>query len=157
MPRTIRLFFPNSNIEVVATMLEKDAPDTCDMVWAALEQPLQVVVRHPLECGPELWIPAPRAPDLPLENATVFPIPGELLYYQFEGLVGYFEGVVPRDQKVSDIGMYYGRGGRSFIRLGWVPGNLFARVSRNLEGLVVVAGRVEEAGPQPVIVERLRP
>jgi len=147
MAKRIKLVFPTSGVEVVATLLEEQAPATCETVWKVLEKPLEGKVYHGHETGPEIYFFMPPAPDLPNENSTVFPIPGDLLFY-------HYDGQLPRGEKVYDVGVYYGRGGKGLLAVGWTPGNLFAAVTENLEGLQKVGREVSNSGPQPVVVER---
>ena len=90
----------------------------------------------------------PDLPQVPKENMTVFPVPGDLLFY-------HYIGQLPHGARIYDIGMYYDRAGHSFWDVGWVPGNVFATVSANLGGLQRVGGQVHESGEQEVVVERL--
>jgi len=148
MARQIRVTFPELNIEVIATLLEEQAPLTCEAIWAMLAKPLEGSARHGHETGPELYVLTPPAPDVPDENATLFPIPGDFLFY-------HYAGQLPRGEKVYDIGMYYNRGGKGLLRVGWTPGNLFATVTTNLAGLQQAARQVIETGPKRIRVERL--
>jgi hypothetical protein len=148
LPKAIKVVFPTLNVEVQATLLEEQAPLTCDAVWNALERPIEGSCRHGHDTGPELYVLMPPAPHLPDENSTLFPIPGDFLFY-------HYSGQLPRGEKVYDIGMYYDRGGASLLRIGWTPGNLFATVTENLAGLQRVAKEIHETGPKPIRVERV--
>lgn len=148
MSKKIRLSFPELDIDVVASLLEEQAPLTCDAVWCALEEPLEGSCRHGHDSGPEIYVLMPPAPNVPDENATVFPIPGDFLFY-------HYSGQLPRGEKIYDIGMYYDRGGFSLLRIGWTPGNLFATVTENLRGLQLVAREIHETGPKRIKIERV--
>jgi hypothetical protein len=148
LARRIKVTFPASGVEVVATMLEEEAPMTCDAIWGFLDKPIEGMVRHAYGLGPELWIFTPPAPDLPYENATVFPIPGDFGFY-------HYEGQLPNGEKIYDIGIFYGRGAKSLTTVGWEPTNVFATVTENLEGLQRVASEVIETGPKAIKIERL--
>ena len=148
MTRQIKLEFPELDIEAIATLLEEDAPDTCETMWRFLERPLEAAVSIGIETGPEIWVLVPPAPDLPDENATVFPIPGDLLFY-------HYSGQKPHGEKVYDIGIYYARGGKGLLRVGWTPGNLFATITENLAGVQRVASEMHRSGPKKVIVRRV--
>jgi Protein of unknown function (DUF3830) len=146
--RQIKLTFPEVEIEAIATLIEDKAPDTCAAVWNFLEKPLEATVRIGIETGPEIWFLVPPSPDLPNENSTVFPIPGDLLFY-------HYDGQLPHGEKVYDIGIYYNRGGKSLLNVGWTPGNLFATISENLSGVQKVAGEMLRSGPKKIIVQRV--
>lgn len=148
MANRIKLSFPTQGIEVVATLLEEQAPATCEMIWSLLEKPLEGKVYHGHETGPEVFFFVPPAPDVPNESSTVFPIPGDLLFY-------HYEGQLPRGEKVYDVGVYYGRGGKGLLNVGWTPGNLFATVTENLAGLQQVGRMVSNSGPQSIVVTRV--
>jgi hypothetical protein len=145
--RQIKLVFPELNIEAMATLLETEAPDTCDTVWQFLEQPLEATVHIGTETGPEIWFLVPPAPDLPNENSTVFPIPGDLLFY-------HYDGQKPHGEKVYDIGIYYARGGKGLLNVGWTPGNRFAEISENLVGVQQVVREMHRSGPKSIVVQR---
>jgi len=148
MARQIRLTFPASGEKVIATLLEEDAPATCEMVWRVLEKPLKGPANHARGIGPEIYVMMPPAPEVPNENLTVFPIPGDLLFY-------HYVGQLPRGEKIYDIGIYYDRGGHSFWNVGWVPGNVFATVAENLEGLQRVGREISNSGAQLIEIERV--
>lgn len=84
MTKQIRLVFPASEIEVIATLLEKDAPETCEWIWQQLEQPWQVRVEMDHSSGGELVFATTPAP-VASENMTIFPAPGDLLLFHFAG------------------------------------------------------------------------
>lgn len=148
MARQILISFAALGEVVAATLLEEDAPATCDAIWAALKKPIERPVRHARGIGPEIYLMLPPMPSVPNEHMTVFPIPGDLLFY-------HYEGQLPRGECIYDIGMYYDRGGHSFWDVGWVPGNVFATVSQNLEGLQRVGRIISSAGAFTARVERL--
>jgi hypothetical protein len=146
--RQIKITFPELNIEATATMIEEKAPDTCHTVWTFLEKPWESTVNIGIETGPEIWFLVPPAPELPNENSTVFPIPGDLLFY-------HYDGQLPHGEKVYDIGIYYNRGGKSLLKVGWTPGNLFATITENLSGVQKVAGEMFRTGPKKIVVQKV--
>jgi len=147
MPRQIRLTFPESGQTVIADLQDQAAPDTCEAIWELLAEPLRGPVNHARGIGPEIYVMLPALPQVPEENMTVFPVPGDLLFY-------HYVGQLPRGEVIYDIGMYYDRGGHSFWDVGWVPGNVFATVTGNLAGLQRAGGIICERGEHPAIVER---
>jgi Protein of unknown function (DUF3830) len=148
MPRQIKLIFPATGTEVVATMTEDQAPATCKMVWEALQKPLEATVRIDHDMGPKLYVPMPPAPDLPKEQLTLFPIPGDVLFYHYAGRL-------PRGEKTYELAVYWRRGGKGVSNAGWIGANLFATVTANLEGLQAVARTVLDTGPKIMRVERV--
>src|SRR5438093_7466802 len=115
-------------VVATAALLEDLAPITCENFWRGIGPSWQADLHHGRETGPELWcyVPPPGE-ELPYENATVFPDPGDILYYH------YIQPPTRDGARIFDIGIYYGRG-CSKLRQGWIPGNLFARVT-DREGL----------------------
>src|SRR5919197_5760151 len=109
-------------VVATAALLEDLAPITGENFWRGIGQSWQADLHHGRETGPELWcyVPPPDE-ELPYENATVFPDPGDILYYH------YIQPPTRDGAKIFDIGIYYGRG-CSKLAQGWIPGNLFARV-----------------------------
>jgi hypothetical protein len=148
MARQIKLIFPASGVEVTATLAEEQAPATCKMVWEALHKPLEGMVRIDHDMGPKLYLPMPPAPDLPKEQFTIFPLPGDILFYHYAGRL-------PRGEKTYELAVYWRRGGKGLSNAGWIGGNLFASVTVNLEGLQTVARAVLDTGPKPLRVERV--
>lgn len=147
MAKRIKISFPDSGIEVIAILNEQAAPATCEQVWQSLEKPLEGPFYHGHETGPEIFFMMPAAPDLPYEASTVFPIPGDILFY-------HYAGQLPRGEKVYDIGVYYGRGGKGLLAVGWTPGNLVATVGEDLPKLVQAGRLISNKGPQRAIVSR---
>jgi hypothetical protein len=147
MARQIRLVFPTLNIEVVATLLEDQAPATWDAFWDILASPLEAKLRVDHDFGAKLCLAMPPVPGLPPESSTHFPIPGDLLFYHYAGRL-------PRGEKTYELGIYWRRGGKGFVDAGWIAGNLFATVTDNLAGLQKAATEVLNSGPKPVRLER---
>ena len=148
MARRIKIAFPDRGIEAIASLEDEQAPLTCDHVWKSLEQPLEGIFNHGHESGPEIWFYMPPAPDLPNENATLFPEVGDILFY-------HYDGQLPRGEKIFDMGIYYGRGGKGLLAVGWVPGNLFATVTENLKGVQEAARFINDHGPQRATISRV--
>ena len=122
MEKQFEIVFEDRGIAVRATLLEAQAPITCETFWQGIGESWHADLHHGRETGPELWCyVAPPVEELPYENATVFPDPGDILYYH------YIQPPTRDGAKIFDVGIYYGRG-CSKLAQGWIPGNLFARV-----------------------------
>jgi len=149
MTKRIRFYLPGFGVQAIATLLEDRAPATCRMVWELLEKVMEAPVHHGTETGPELWFFIPNRPDLPYEHCTVFPAPGDVVVYHR------LPGIVASNEEVSDIGIYYDRGGKNLIAsLGWIPCNVFATVTENLAALACAARDVPPSGKERIIVSR---
>src|SRR5262245_56366787 len=89
MPRQIELIYDEDGTRAVATMHEAAAPAMTAAMWACLEKPLRGLALHAMFCGREIMLEIPKenqrcdAANLPKENQTITPLPGELgfLYY----------------------------------------------------------------------------
>ncbi|MFQ6003843.1 MAG: DUF3830 family protein [Candidatus Zixiibacteriota bacterium] len=148
MAKQFEIVFPNGNETFVAELLEDKAPITCEHLWKAIEKPLHEKIQHGGETGPEMWcfIPPPSE-EIPYENSTVFPEHGEILFYHYR------QPPTRDGMMVYDIGIYWDRG-CSKLRQGWIPGNLFAKITGQIKELRRVAGRLLMEGPEPVVIRR---
>ena len=142
MNKQFEIIVAELNLAITADLLEAEAPITCECFWQGIAKPWQQKLHHGREIGAELWcLINPPARELPYENSTVFPQAGEILYYHYFQLPPSAEGWL------FDIGIYYSRG-CSKIRQGWMPGNLFARLSspQEIRKLEQVAAALLQGG-----------
>ena len=156
MGRRFEIVFEKSGAVVVADLLDEAAPITCENFWEGIAEPVRRELHHGAETGPEMWcfVPEPKE-ELPYENSTVFPDHGDVLYYHYRQPPTR-DGVM-----VYDIGIYWDRGA-SKLKQGWIPGNLFARVSgeeelrilRREAGRLLVRSGTEEGGDTVVLRRR---
>ena len=134
MARQIEISFTKRNVRGVATLLEEEAPLTCDAVWNAL--PLEGDAYHARWAGREVYtLVPPLGADPGKENATIMPIGGDLLYFEVDAA----SIDIPPERRTGepfiDIALFYGRNNFLLGPAGYMPGNLFATVTENLEGL----------------------
>jgi hypothetical protein len=142
MARKIEIVLEQRGIRAVAEMLDDEAPKTCEAVWNALPQ--SGPVWHAKFANNEIFIlTAPFAPEeLGRENGTVFPIPGDLLYFFIPP-----GSPVPTDVReqaaagLVDLALFYGRNNYLHGPEGHMPGNLFATIT---EGLKEMAAACQE-------------
>ena len=150
MSKQFEIVFDSSGAVFVANLLEDAAPITCENFWNAIAQPVSDALHHGGETGPEIWafVPPP-AEELPYENATVFPEHGDILYYHYR------QPPTRDGQMVYDNGIYWDRGA-SKLKQGWIPGNLFARISgpEQITLLRQEAGRLLTEGAGKVTLRR---
>lgn len=143
MARKIEIVLEQRGIRAVAEMLDEEAPKTCDAVWNALPQ--SGSVWHAKFANNEIFIlTAPFAPEEPgRENGTVFPIPGDLLYFYLPP--GRAVPAEVREQAAAtglvDLALFYGRNNYLHGPEGHMPGNLFATIT---EGLKEMAAACQE-------------
>ena len=134
MARQIEISLTKRNVRGVATFLEEDAPRTCDAVWNAL--PLEGDAYHARWAGREVYtLVPPFDTDPGKENGTILPIAGDLLYFEIPAASIDIPPERRTGQPFIDIALFYGRNNFLLGPAGYSPGNLFATISENLEGL----------------------
>ncbi len=151
MPRYMTISLEKRGVSCVAELLDKDAPRTCDTVWNSLPQGGDV--HHAKYARNEVYAMVPRfAPEEPgQENPTVTPIPGDVVYFSFEG------GMLDRQFKeeksidhlpgVIDLAIFYGRNNLLLNGdVGWVPGNVYATIVDGLDQMAEACNDVWRSG-----------
>lgn len=148
-----------AGVTLQAKLLDDQAPATCDAVWrlAGLEVPLEVC--QAIFSGRELGMHVPPDVaeadglfvDIPTENSSAFPAPGDLMYQycaprQFGGI----------DEPVYDISLCYGPDTRLLMPWGWSPANRFASVRyEDRDTLAEVGAGMVRRGVETLIFTRL--
>ncbi|APU14384.1 MULTISPECIES: DUF3830 family protein [Actinoalloteichus] len=151
MPRYIQIELTKRGVSCVAELLDKDAPLTCEAVWQALPQGGDIY--HAKYARNEVYTMVPRFAEVPpgLENPTVTPIPGDVMYFDFAG------GMLDRRFKeekdihelpgVIDLAIFYGRNNLLLNGdVGWVPGNVYATIVEGLEQMAEACNDVWRSG-----------
>jgi Protein of unknown function (DUF3830) len=137
MPRLMEIRLEKRNVSCVARLLDDDAPLTAGLVWDAL--PLGGDAWHAKYAMNEVYcyVPPINGAGPGLENPTVAPVPGDVVYFYFpkghlarrlreERGIDHLPGVV-------DLAVFYGRHNFLFnLATGFVPGNVYATVVENL-------------------------
>jgi hypothetical protein len=152
MARQIELALKLKSVRAVATLLEDEAPRTCNAVWDAL--PIDGETYHAKWAGRELYTLTPPFPVSPGgENATITPIPGDVLYFDVSpdsiDLPVALRRQFPRG--LVDLAVFYGRNNLLLGPAGFMPGNLFATIT---EGLADYARACNELFREGMIDER---
>ncbi|GAB3736466.1 DUF3830 family protein [Nocardiopsis nanhaiensis] len=151
MPRYMTVTLAKRGVSCVAELLDKDAPRTCEAVWNALPQ--GDAVQHAKYARNEVYTMVPRFadPEPGQENPTVTPIPGDLVYFSFDG--GMLDRTFKEDKGIShlpgviDLALFYGRNNLLLNGdVGWVPGNVFATVVENLPAMAEACNDVWRSG-----------
>jgi hypothetical protein len=154
--RRLRLVFVESGVAAEAELLDAEAPSTCDALWAALVRPMRAFGMHARWVGAEVMIDMPsthRTFDgaaIPLENATCFPLPGDLMFFHFPAHA--WAGV---REEIYEFGIVYGRDTRMFIPTGWSAGNRFGRITDNLDAFAAMCANVHREGWKEIEVSRI--
>lgn len=150
MARYMRITLEQRGVSCVARLLDEEAPDTCELVWANLPQGGDAV--HAKYASNEVYclVPAFAGDDPGLENSTVVPIPGDVVYFNFAA------GVLPRRVREElglggpsfvDLAIFYGRNNFLFNpATGFVPGNVYATIEENLAQMAAACQDVWRAG-----------
>ncbi|KNA90427.1 DUF3830 family protein [Gordonia sp. w5E2] len=141
--RFIIVSLTSRDVSARARLLDAEAPRTAAAVWDAL--PLGGQVFHGKFARNEIYTLAPAfaAHEPGPENTTVTPIPGDLCYFTFDGVLdnpayGYESDAAPSEHSLLiDLAVFYGRNNLLVNGdVGWVPGNVFATIT---DGLVEFA------------------
>ena len=114
--------------------VETKAPGT--LAWLSDRLPFEGVATHARWSGEAAWVRLGVRADLPFENATVYPAPGELLLYT----VGPCE---------PEILLPYGPCAFA-CRAGPLAGNHFASIREGLDGLRSLGEGLLLTGAQPL-------
>ncbi len=152
----IELNFVDEGVCAKATFLTDKAPTVCQMLWDALETPFEDLCVHAMFTGRELSFPLgpdridEAALNMPPENQTMFPIPGDLVWnayhpYQWQG----------NPNPVYDFGIFYGRECRILLPTGWRPSTHFGCIDENLEEFAKVAARCQLEGRKKLRISRI--
>ncbi|RFS82693.1 uncharacterized protein DUF3830 [Actinomadura pelletieri DSM 43383] len=151
MPKLMTITLERRGVSCVAELLEKDAPRTCEAVWRAL--PLGGDAYHAKYARNEVYTMVERfsEEEVGLENPTVTPIPGDVVYFSFAG------GMLDRRFKeekgihalpgVIDLAIFYGRNNLLLNGdVGWVPGNVYATIVDGLDRMAEACNDVWRSG-----------
>jgi hypothetical protein len=145
--------FPDEHVVVLATFDFDNAPLTAKAVWQLLGRgPIESIAIHAMWAGRELAVEIPRVPEkISLENCTITPTPGDILYWHADA--GTIRGY--RDE-VTELAIVYGPDTRMWqANIGECPGNVFAYVTENLDGLAEMGRRIRFEGVKKITLERL--
>lgn len=142
MDRRIVLELPEIGVSASAKLLTERAPRTSAAIWETLAEPVERRLIHTATTGPTVFFynfPAvPGANELPIENHTIYPAPGELLYFfqPWNGL-RYMEDFNPEwlrpGDDVHEIMIAYGAANLRFpTEDGW-RGSVWAKIDQGLD------------------------
>jgi hypothetical protein len=147
--RSIVLRIPEHDVSAVADLLEKEAPNTCALVWDRL--PLEGRLVHGMYSGPELFIVLPGFPAVEVENQVQRALPGDVGYWHNDGGIH-----ASAPEEVAELVFVYDRGASikgSDGSESWV--NLFARIrTQEAADFFAVCKRVRTEGPSTLRIDR---
>jgi hypothetical protein len=126
--------------EVIATLLEEKAPNTCNGIWDQL--PIESEITHTRWSGREIYTSCPEIPSLLRENQTIYTSIGEICYWE--------ESATPPQV----ISIYYGAE-MARSQKGSEQVNVFAQVDyADFEKLVGIGERVWLKGKEIIHIEK---
>ncbi len=146
----IRITEPRSGLDVRARLLDDRAPANAGFLRRYAGGAPVVPAIHAMWTGPEISCPVPdahldeadRAAGLPLENATLNPLPGDVVLAYVPPRVW---GGSPT--AIFDIGLFYGAGGRMLFPIGWHAGSVTAKVlPEQLDAFAAACGAIRRTG-----------
>lgn len=144
MTRHIRLREEGSGLDARVLLLDDLAPRWSELLARLAAAGGAYDAIHAMWTGPEISCPIlagslPQAVGellpLPLENATSYPDEGEIALVHAPANT--WKGQPP--QAFLDIGLFYGRGARLLMPMGWIQAAVCARVVSEDLGLVRAA------------------
>lgn len=156
MSQRIQISFRETDVSAYAELQDEDAPQASELLAGILETPLVGRAVHAIYAGPAVLVSIPerhgepRGGQIPVENETDHPEPGDLL-------------LVPPDPDDDagqggaagvTVAIFYGEGGRPFTPAGWQPGVVVAKVAEGLDGLREACRRTRYEGAQEVSLAR---
>ena len=133
--KSIKIHFIRKKVTFTASLLWDEAPQTCRAVVDSLVIPHRAKARHAIWSGKEvfLYLPQTIPKNLPLENHSIFPAPGELMFfYMPENRLKGIRDIKYRDPgDVFELAIFYGINNlRLTMEMGW-RGSIFARIEQN--------------------------
>jgi hypothetical protein len=146
LARVIELLLPKRNLVARASLFEREAPRTCQMLWDRL--PLVAETIHATVSGCELYVVFPwdELPP-PKENVTLCPDAGDLFFYYAPW---YAEGARP----AGEIAIYYDRDAIPMGSQGMMAGTLFASITRNRAAFAAACEAIWREGAETLILRR---
>ncbi|MEW5977471.1 MAG: DUF3830 family protein [Acidobacteriota bacterium] len=150
MARYIEITLTKRNVKCVARLLDEEAPRTCEAVWQGLPQEGDVF--HAKYASNEIYILVPTfaGTEPGPENRTLVPSIGDILYFHLP-----LGAKLPKEaaslgsspQGAVDLAVFYDRNNLLLSPSeGFIPGNLFARIVRNLEAMKQAGNSVWREG-----------
>lgn len=147
MARQIRISLEKRGVSCVARLLDDLAPRTTQAIWDAL--PLGGEAFHAKYARNEIYtlVPAFAHPEPGLENPTITPIPGDVVYFSFEPWQlaapthGYAGSERPGEtERVVDLALFYARNNLLLNPdYGFVPGTVYATIEEGLDAMAAAA------------------
>jgi hypothetical protein len=133
-----------TGIKAIAELREQDAPRTCTALWQMLEKPIETNGVHAMWSGREVMAYIPQEnrgnidpTSIGVENATVYPAAGDVVWAYFPG--GVMQGF---KEDGWDLAFIYGPETRIYIPQGMCPMNVCAKIVQGLDSLAIELGQI---------------
>ena len=157
MTRKIEIVAVESGVRAIAELYEKEASTTCELMWQCLEIPMETEGIQAMWVGPELMFLMPEENQkgdptkLPLENATAYPQPGDVLFaYYPPGITRpYYDDF--RDKPIWDFFLIYGPD----PILGGTSVTVWAHIVDGLQDFAQECRKIRQEGNKLFRVRRL--
>ncbi len=138
-----RLEVTLGGVTAIAELHLTDAPRTCRAVLHAL--PLAGRAVPGLVSGSAVLLAVDRLSNIPFENQTIYPIPGDLAFYLEP--VAYLPGQHAGHKRHQEvIAVVYGRDTQMMGPVLPLPLNIFGSIVEGLDGLAAEVGRMKREG-----------
>lgn len=154
----LRLELPDCGVSATAVLYEHAAPTVTRLVYASLEQPLETHTAHACFDGHEVYCFLPPFPEEPpLENRTMRPAPGELMF--FYAAPNAFAATVDDrlsggNPAVHELAIMYGEVDLRHYWEDGFHGSLVGRIEENLEAFADSCARTLTDGRTRLRVSR---
>jgi hypothetical protein len=133
MTRYLRIRESGSGLDARVLLLDDRAPRSAEALWQIAGAGGAHDAIHAMWTGPEISCPIPaakvpaqaRLETLPLENATTYPEEGDIAVVYAPANT--WKGQPPF--AFFDVGLFYGRGARLLMPMGWIQASVCAQVS----------------------------
>lgn len=147
---SMRLAVTVGGAKAIAEIHLTDAPRTCQAVLNTI--PLRGRAFPGLVSGSTILVSVDHFEDIPFENQTIYPIPGDLAFYlePITYLPGHHAGH-RRHQEV--IALVYGRDTQMNGPVVPLPLNIFGSIIDGLDRLTAEIGRMKREGFGDLILE----
>ena len=149
MVRKMEIVLEKRGVRCVAELLDDRAPKTCEAMWAAM--PVGGQAYHAKYASNEVYcLVAPFAESEPgQENSTIAPAAGDVVYFRFPpGHVKQPELAKTADRVgMVDLALFYAPNNLLLSpATGFVPGNVFARITENFEAMAAACDSIWREG-----------
>jgi len=148
-----------SGLSARAELLDDMAPRSAALLWELAGTGIGFSGLHAMWTGPEISLPIDGGVVLPKQDLRGFPIENATSYPQ-EGDIalvcaprGTWRDGPPFD--LIDVGMFYAPGGRMLMPMGWIMGNVAARIiPTDLQAAAAACRAIRRSGACTVTLVR---